>query len=51
MIRHEAVCRHLGVLAPGEIRALRREHGMSRAAFARLTGFGEATLAAGNGER
>ena len=44
-IRHEAVCRHRGVLTPAEIRALRREHGMSRAAFSRLTGFGEATLA------
>lgn len=43
--RHEAVCRHLGVLTPAEIRALRRERGMSRAAFSRLTGFGEATLA------
>ena len=45
IIRHEAVCRHLGVLTPTEIRGLRKQHGMSRAAFARLTGFGEATLA------
>lgn len=45
IIRHEAVCRHLGVLTPAEIRGLRRGHDMSRAAFARLTGFGEATLA------
>ena len=43
--RHEAVCRHLGVLTPGEIRALRRRYKVSRAAFARVTGFGEATLA------
>ena len=44
-VRHEAVCRHLGVLTPDKIRALRARHHMSRAAFARLTGFGEATLA------
>lgn len=44
-IQHEAVCRHHGVLTPDEIRELRASYGMSRAAFARLTGFGEATLA------
>lgn len=44
-IQHDAVCRHLGVLTPDEIHALRRSHDMTRAAFARLTGFGEATLA------
>ncbi len=44
-IQHDAVCRHLGVLTPDEIRALRSRYDMSRAAFARLTGFGEATLA------
>ena len=43
--RHEAICRHLGVLTADEIRAIRQQHGMSRAAFARLTGFGEASLA------
>ncbi len=43
--RHEAICRHLDVLTPDEIRALRVSHNMSRAAFARYTGFGEATLA------
>ncbi len=42
---HEAICRHHGVLTPAEIRQLRVGYGMSRAAFARLTGFGEATLA------
>ncbi len=43
--QHEVVCHHLGVLAPAEIRGLRRRNGLSRAAFARLTGFGEATVA------
>ena len=42
--RHEAVCRHLGVLTPDEIRAIRDRYGLSRAALARLTGLGEATL-------
>ena len=42
---HEAECRRLGVLTPAEIRALRTGYDMSRAEFARVTGFGEATLA------
>ena len=44
MLRHEAVCRHLGVLTPTEIRAIRKGHEMTRTAFAHVTGFGEATL-------
>ena len=44
-IKHEALCRHLGVLTPQEIRAIRERHGLSRAAFARLTGLGAATVA------
>jgi DNA-binding transcriptional regulator YiaG len=43
--RHEAVCRHLGVMTPGQIRRLREYHGLSRAEFANLTGLGEATIA------
>ena len=43
-IKHEAVCRHLVLLTPAEIRRIREKHGMSRTAFAELTGFGEATL-------
>lgn len=43
-LRHEAVCRHLGVLSPGDISDIRRRLGMTRAAFAQLTGLGEATL-------
>ena len=41
---HNAVCRHLGVLNPEEIRGIRRRHGMSRAAFARFAGLGEAAI-------
>ena len=43
-LKHEAVCAHLGVLSPNEIREIRRMHGMSRAAFSKATGLGEATL-------
>ena len=41
---HDAVCRHLGVLNPEEVRDIRRRYGMSRSAFARVTGLGEATI-------
>ena len=43
-LKHEAVCRHLGVLTPAEIRRIREDHGMSRVAFAQVTGLGEASL-------
>lgn len=43
-LRHEAVCRHLGVLSPAEVRSVREHHGMARATFAQITGLGEATL-------
>ncbi len=42
--RHEAVCRHLRVLPPAEILKIRKESGLSRAEFARLTRIGEASL-------
>ena len=44
-VRHEAVCRHLGVMSPKEIQRIRKTYGMSRADFARLTRIGEASLA------
>jgi DNA-binding transcriptional regulator YiaG len=43
--RHEAVCRHLGVMTPREVEAVRARLGMTRAAFAGLTRLGEASLA------
>lgn len=43
--RHEAVCRHLGVLTPRQVCELRMRYGFSRAEFARLTRIGEASLA------
>ena len=43
--RHDAVCRHLGVMTPREVEAVRARLGMTRAAFADLTRLGEASLA------
>jgi DNA-binding transcriptional regulator YiaG len=42
--RHDAVCRHLGVMTPGEIRALRNSYVLTQSEFARLTRIGEASL-------
>lgn len=44
-MQHEAVCKHLGVMTPGQIRQLRVNLGLSRTQLARLTGLGEATIA------
>ena len=43
-LKHEAVCRHLGLLSPGDIRGIRKKCRMSRSTFARLTGLGDASL-------
>ena len=43
-LKHEAVCRHLGVLSPQEVRDIRGRYRMTRSAFAEMTGLGEATL-------
>ena len=43
--RHEAVCRHLGVMTPAEIRDLRGRYGMSRQSFASITRLGAASIA------
>ena len=42
--RHIAVCRHLGVMTPAEIRNLREQYGLSRADFASVTRIGEASI-------
>jgi putative zinc finger/helix-turn-helix YgiT family protein len=42
--RHDAVCRHLGVQTPEEIRKVREGTGLTRAEFCELTGFGSASL-------
>jgi len=41
---HDAICRHLGVMTPTQIRALREMLEMTQAEFAAATGLGEATL-------
>jgi putative transcriptional regulator len=43
-IRHMAICRALGLLTPGEIRAIRDRLNLTQAEFARLTRLGEATI-------
>ena len=43
-LKHEAVCRHLGVLSPDEIRSIRKGFGMTQADFAQVTGIGVASL-------
>jgi len=44
-LMHEAVCRHLHVMTPSEVRAIRQQcGGLSRAEFARVTKLGEATI-------
>ena len=44
VLKHDAVCAHLGVLTPREIRGIREINDMSRAAFAKVSRLGEATL-------
>ena len=43
-LKHDAVCNHLGVLPPCDVRRIREGHGMTRARFAKVTGLGEASL-------
>ncbi len=43
-LKHEAVCKHLGVLSPTEVRHIRNMHRMTRAKFAEVTGLGAASL-------
>jgi putative zinc finger/helix-turn-helix YgiT family protein len=43
-ICHEAVCRHLGVMTPSQIKDLRNLYGLTQAQFAEITKLGEATL-------
>jgi putative zinc finger/helix-turn-helix YgiT family protein len=43
--RQEAVCDHLGILNPRQVVGIRKLYGFTRAEFAALTRFGEASLA------
>lgn len=42
--RHDAICRHLGVMTPAEVTDVRRQYEMSRAAFAEKSRLGEASI-------
>lgn len=42
--KHEAVCAYLHVMPPKQVVAVRTTHGMSRPAFAEISGIGEASL-------
>ena len=44
VIKHEAICQHLGVLPPTAIRNIRQTHRMARTKFSEITGLGEASL-------
>ena len=44
ILKHEAVCAHLGVLSPKEILGIREAYDLSRNEFAQATRLGEATL-------
>jgi putative zinc finger/helix-turn-helix YgiT family protein len=41
---HEAVCRHLGVMTPSQIKSLRNYYNLTQAQFSEITRLGEATL-------
>jgi putative zinc finger/helix-turn-helix YgiT family protein len=43
-IRHEYICRALGIITPAEIRQIRDRHGLSQAELSRITDFGEASI-------
>lgn len=41
---HEEICRHLGVMSPSQIKALRKLYDLTQAQFSTITRLGEATL-------
>mgnify|MGYP001618698874 CR=1 FL=1 len=43
-IRHDTICKHLGVLTPNEIVSIRKRYSLSIADLARLTRIGEASI-------
>ncbi|MEZ5401217.1 MAG: type II toxin-antitoxin system MqsA family antitoxin [Bryobacteraceae bacterium] len=43
-VRHDAVCRHLGIMTPREIQELRLRFGLTQSAMSELTGIGVASL-------
>jgi len=43
-LRHARVCKHLGILDPEEVRAIRERYRMSQQEFAQISGVGRASL-------
>ena len=43
-IRHDAVCKRLGVMNPEQIKKIRQQYGLTRADFSAITDIGEASL-------
>ncbi|MCY4100579.1 MAG: type II toxin-antitoxin system MqsA family antitoxin [Rhodobacteraceae bacterium] len=43
-IKHEAICRHHGVLTPNEIKEIRKKYNYTQEGFAKVTKFGIASL-------
>ncbi len=41
---HEAICEHLGIMKPSQIKGLRDYHELTQSGFSNITGLGEATL-------
>jgi len=44
-LRHEAICRHLGLMTPKEVYGVRAKYNLSRSEFAKISKLGEASLA------
>ncbi|MHC4463793.1 MAG: helix-turn-helix domain-containing protein [Planctomycetota bacterium] len=44
VICHEAVCKHLGVMTPSQVRDLRKMYNLTQAEFSEITKLGHATL-------
>ncbi|WP_083917811.1 type II TA system antitoxin MqsA family protein [Uliginosibacterium gangwonense] len=44
-LKHDAVCRHLGVMTPNEVRSVREHYGLSQGEFSELSKIGKASLA------
>ena len=42
--RHNAICKHLEVMTPGQITWIRQQYNLSRAEFARIARMGEASI-------
>lgn len=42
--KHNAICKHLEVMTPGQIAWIRQQYNLSRAEFARVTRIGEASI-------